>query len=55
MGDSSCINLDKIPLDKSGKSTTAAFKNLLETSKKIFIKFGQIEVKSFTTQHFYTI
>ena len=44
-----------IPLkDKSGKSTTAAFKNLLETSKKNHKKCGVIEVKSFTTQHFYT-
>ena len=45
-----------IPLkDKSGKSTTTAFKKLLETRKKNRIKYGVIEVKSFTTQHFYTI
>ena len=45
-----------IPLkDKTGKSTTAAFKNLLETSKRKPQKVWVIEVKSFTTHYFYTI
>ena len=44
-----------IPLkDKSGKSTTTAFKNLLKTSKEKLTRYGVIEVKSFTTRHFYT-
>ena len=44
-----------IPLkDKSGKSTTAAFKKLIETVKENDTKYGVIEVRSFTTQPFYT-
>ena len=43
-----------IPLkDKSGKSTTTAFKKLIETSNRNLIKFGQIEVKSFIIKHFW--
>ena len=45
-------NAWEIPLeDKSGKSTTNAFKNL-NKKKENLIKFGQIEVKSFISKHF---
>ena len=46
-----------IPLkDKSGKSTTTALKSLIEKKRREnHTKFGVIEVKNFTTQHFYTI
>ena len=45
-----------IPLkDKTGKSTTAAFKNLLETSKRKPQKVWSDRGKRVTTQHFYTI
>ena len=45
-----------IPLkDKSGKSTTTALKGLIEKRRENHTKFGVIEVKNFTTQHFYTI
>ena len=43
-----------IPLkDKSGKSTTTAIKSLqLKKRRENHTKYGVIEVKSFTTQHF---
>ena len=45
-----------IPLkDKTGTSTTTAFKSLLETSKRKPHKILSDRGKSFTTQHFYTI
>ena len=44
-----------IPLkDKSGKSTTTAFKSLFEKKlKENLIKYGVIEVKSFMIKHFW--
>ena len=45
-----------IPLkDKSGKSSTNALKILSKKRRENHTKYGVIEVKSFTTQHFYTI
>ena len=42
-----------IPIkDKTGKSTTTAFKSL-KKQKENLIKFGQIEVKSFIIKHFW--
>ena len=43
------------PKDKSGKSTTAAFKKLIEKEKRKPQKVWSDRGKSFTTRHFYTI
>ena len=42
-----------IPIkDKTGKSTTTAFKSLIEKAKENLMNFGQIEVKRFIIKHF---
>ena len=44
-----------IPLkDKSGKSTITASRILLRMQRENLIKLGQIEVKSFITNHFWS-